>query len=130
MCEQGIVNTKRADSPPKECSSLEEVLQHVAPGGSVIISGPNENSPKASISVYVLAANSQDEDYEGTTRPRPESDKQTRKLDDEMNDIETEEKSNNNDPDWVSNGKQAAVHGERANLTRLVLVCIEAKFCK
>ena len=67
------------------------------PGRSVIIiiiiSGPNENSQKASISVYVLAANSQDEVYEGTTRPRPESDKQTRKLDDEMNDIETEEKS-------------------------------------
>ena len=64
-------------------------------GGSVIIiiSGPNENSQKASISVYVLTANSQDEVYEGTTRPRPESDKQTRKLDDEMNDIETEEKS-------------------------------------
>ena len=61
-------------------------------GGSVIITGPNENSQKASISVYVLAANSQDEVYEGTTRPRPESDKQTRKLDDEMNDIETEEK--------------------------------------
>ena len=59
----------------------------------IIISGPNENSQKASISVNVLAANSQDEVYEGTTRPRPESDKQTRKLDDEMNDIETEEKS-------------------------------------
>ena len=43
------------------------------PGGSVIIiTGPNENSQKASISVYVLAANSQDEVYEGTTRPRPE----------------------------------------------------------
>ena len=42
-------------------------------GGSVIIiTGPNENSKKASISVYVLAANSQDEVYEGTTRPRPE----------------------------------------------------------
>ena len=66
-----------------------------ASGGSVIIiiTGPNENSQKASISVNVLAANSQDEVYEGTTRPRPESDKQTRKLDDEMNDIETEEKS-------------------------------------
>ena len=38
----------------------------------VIITGPNENSQKASISVYVLAANSQDEVYEGTTRPRPE----------------------------------------------------------
>ena len=63
------------------------------PGGSVIIiTGPNENSQKASKSVNVLAANSQDEVYEGTTRPRPESDKQTRKLDDEMNDIETEEK--------------------------------------
>ena len=65
------------------------------PEGSVIIiiiSGPNENSQKASISVNVLAANSQDEVYEGTIRPRPESDKQTRKLDDEMNDIETEEK--------------------------------------
>ena len=65
------------------------------PGGSVIIiiAGPNEeNSQKASISVNVLAANSQDEVYEGTTRPRPESDKQTRKLDDEMNDVETEEK--------------------------------------
>ena len=37
-----------------------------------IISGPNENSQKASISVYVLTANSQDEVYEGTTRPRPE----------------------------------------------------------
>ena len=57
------------------------------------VTGPNENSQKASISVNVLAANSQDEVYEGTTRPRPESDKQTRKLDDEMNDIETEEKS-------------------------------------
>ena len=66
----------------------------VEPGGSVIIiTGPNENSQKASKSVNVLAANSQDEVYEGTTRPRPESDKQTRKLDDEMNDIETEEKS-------------------------------------
>ena len=65
-----------------------------SPGGSVrIISGPNENSQKASISVNVLAANSQDEVYERTTRPRPESDKQTRILDDEMNDIETEEKS-------------------------------------
>ena len=60
---------------------------------SYVISGPNENSQKASISVNVLAANSQDEVYEGTTRPRPESDKQTRKLDDEMNDIDTEEKS-------------------------------------
>ena len=59
----------------------------------IIISAPNENSQKASKSVNVLAANSQDEVYEGTTRPRPESDKQTRKLDDEMNDIETEEKS-------------------------------------
>ena len=48
------------------------------------ISGPNENSQKASISVNVLAANSQDEVYERTTRPRPESDKQTRILDDEM----------------------------------------------
>ena len=38
----------------------------------IIISGPNENSQKASISVNVLAANSQDEVYEGTTRPRPE----------------------------------------------------------
>ena len=57
----------------------------------------------------------------------------------------------NNDPDWVSNGKQAArkgfprrsedqkstsviisisVRGERANFTRLVLGCIEAKVCK
>ena len=34
------------------------------PGGSVIIiSGPNENSQKASISVNVLAAKSQDEVY-------------------------------------------------------------------
>ena len=57
------------------------------------ISGPNENSQKASKSVNVLAANSQDEVYERTTRPRPESDKQTRILDDEMNDIETEEKT-------------------------------------
>ena len=57
------------------------------------ITDPNGNSQKASISVNVLAANSQDEVYEGTTRPRPESDKQTRKLDDEMNDIETEEKT-------------------------------------
>ena len=90
------------------------------------VTGPNENSQKASISVNVLAANSQDEVYEGTTRPRPGSDKQTRKLDNEMNDLETEEKSitlrywrqesnqskmwyhNNNDPDWVSNGKQTA----------------------
>ena len=56
------------------------------------MSGPNENSQKASISVNVLAANSQDEVYEWTTRPRPESDKQTRILDDEKNDIETEEK--------------------------------------
>ena len=38
----------------------------------IIITGPNENSQKASISVYVLTANSQDEVYEGTTRPRPE----------------------------------------------------------
>ena len=38
-----------------------------------------------------LAANSQDEVFEWTTRPRPESDKQTLILD-EMNDIETEEK--------------------------------------
>ena len=54
------------------------------PGGSVIIiSGPNENSQKASISVNVLAAKSQDEVYERTTRPRPESDKQTQRLDDE-----------------------------------------------
>ena len=37
-----------------------------------VITGPNENSQKASISVYVLTANSQDEVYEGTTRPRPE----------------------------------------------------------
>ena len=49
--------------------------------------------------------------------------------------------NSNNDPDWVSNGKQA-VHGERANFTRIVLGwlagwlvnrtigCIEAKFCK
>ena len=51
MCEQGIVNTKRADLPPKECSSLEEVLQYVSPGGSVIISGPNENSQKARIMI-------------------------------------------------------------------------------
>ena len=61
------------------------------------ISGPNENSQKASISVYVLTANSQDEVYGGTTRPRPEkrqANTKTRKqkLDDEMNDIETEEK--------------------------------------
>ena len=48
---------------------------------SQIITGPNENSQKASISVYVLTANSQDEVYEGTTRPRPESDKQTQKND-------------------------------------------------
>ena len=57
-----------------------------------MITGPNENSQKASKSVYVLTANSQDEVYERTTRPRPESDKQTRILDDEKNDIETEEK--------------------------------------
>ena len=56
------------------------------------MSGPNENSQKASISVNVLAANSQDEVYEWTTGPRPESDKQTQILDDEMNGIETEEK--------------------------------------
>ena len=31
---------------------------------SYVISGPNENSQKASISVNVLAANSQDEVYE------------------------------------------------------------------
>ena len=55
------------------------------------MSGPNENSQKASISVNVLAANSQDEVFEWTTWPRPESDKQTLILD-EMNDIETEEK--------------------------------------
>ena len=46
---------------------------------------------------------------------------------------------NNNDPDWVSNGKQTArkcfqegrktkrVRGERANLKGLVLGCIEDK---
>ena len=56
------------------------------------MSGPNENSQKASISVNVLAANSQDEVFEWTTRPRPESNKQTLILDGEMNDIETEEK--------------------------------------
>ena len=44
-----------------------------------------------------------------------------------------------NDPDWVSNRKQAArkivsneversVHGERANFTRLVLGCVEANW--
>ena len=77
----------------------------------IIITGPNENSQKASISVNVLAAKSQDEVYERTTRPRPESDKQTRKLDDEMNDIET--KDNNNNPDKVS------VHRERANFIGL-----------
>ena len=81
--------------PTSECSSTAEST--TGKGFAtflfvLIITGPNENSQKASISVYVLAANSQDEDYEGTTRPRPESDKQTRKLDDEMNDIETEEK--------------------------------------
>ena len=31
-----------------------------------------------------------------------------------------------NNPDLVSNGKQAAVHGERANVTGLVLGCVEA----
>ena len=43
----------------------------------------------------------------------------------------------NNDPDKVSNGKQAArkgfprsVRGERANFKGLVNGCIEAKFCK
>ena len=53
----------------------------------VIITGPNENSQKASISVNVLAANSQDGVFEWTTRPRPESDKHTLILDDEINDI-------------------------------------------
>ena len=49
---------------------LRAAREEPGPGRSVIITGPNENSQKASISVYVLAAN--------------------------------------NDPDWVSNGKQAA----------------------
>ena len=35
--------------------------------GKVCISGPNENSQKASISVNVLAAKRQDEIYERTT---------------------------------------------------------------
>ena len=76
---------------------------------TVIITGPNENSQKASISVYVLAANSQDEVYEGTTRPRPESDKQTRKLDDEMN---------NNDPDWVSTRRAGKLYKASSRLYR------------
>ena len=38
------------------------------------ITGPNENSPKASISVNVMVANDQDGFYvEGTTRARPAS---------------------------------------------------------
>ena len=53
----------------------------------IIISGPNENSPKASISVYVLAANSQDGVFVRTTRPRPENNKNALVLDDEMNDL-------------------------------------------
>ena len=40
--------------------------------------------------------------------------------------------NNNNDPDWVSNGKQTVrpVRGELASFTKLVLGCIESKFCK
>ena len=56
------------------------------------ISCPNENSQNPSLSVNVLAANSQNKVFKWTTRPRPESDKQTLILDEEMNDIETEEK--------------------------------------
>ena len=50
----------------------QDVGGGIPEGSVIIITGPNENSQKASISVYVLAANSQDEVYEGTTRPRPE----------------------------------------------------------
>ena len=52
-----------------------------------MVAGPNENSQEASISVNVLAANSQDGVFEWATRPRPESDKHRLILDDEMNDI-------------------------------------------
>ena len=41
-------------------------------GNIIIITDPNENSPKASISVNVMVANDQDGFYvEGTTRARP-----------------------------------------------------------
>ena len=39
------------------------------------MSGPNENAANANISVYVLAANSQDGVFVRTTRPRPENKK-------------------------------------------------------
>ena len=52
----------------------------------MMISGPNENSPKASISVYVLAANSKDGVFVRTRRPRAENSKNALVLDDEMDD--------------------------------------------
>ena len=41
-----------------------------------MITGPNENSQKASISVYVLTANSQDEVYEGIIISAPNENSQ------------------------------------------------------
>ena len=59
------------------------------------ISGPNENSPKANISVYVLTANSHDGVFERTTRPRPENKKNALILDDEMNGMWNRRKKSN-----------------------------------
>ena len=51
------------------------------------MSGPNENAANANISVYVLAANSQDGVFVRTTGPRTENNKNALVLDDEMNDL-------------------------------------------
>ena len=55
----------RGPPSPRSAPPRAARLGPARPGGSVIIiTGPNENSQKASISVNVLAANSQDEVYE------------------------------------------------------------------
>ena len=80
---------------PPSFNSLSSFLHHssrLAHGcnplsqNGYVITGPNENSQKASISVYVLAANSQDGVFVRTTKPRPENNKNALVEDAEMND--------------------------------------------
>ena len=67
-----------SDDEP-QCHRNDKSVQLQNATRTRVISCPNDNSPKASISVYVMTANGQDRIYAETTRFRPAS--QREKLD-------------------------------------------------
>ena len=99
---------------------------------TTIVSGPNYKSPKASISVYVLAAGSQDGicvNEHQNTRPDSSLEKLWHELEKRLENCGYPE--NEILVIIIRTGSQMEnVHGERANFTRLVLGRIEADFRK